>query len=301
MTARKLALSAADLARETAEDEALARAYSVIDWANFVSGRNEPRHGPEAIEILQRLGLIERSVGVMNNMGAFAYLEGDWDEAIDWYRRAVEAAERCGNVVEAARTRANIAEVLVGQRKYEEALPYLGDAERVYRSSRTPQGLPFTRMVAAQAAVGMGDVAGGVAQLEELFEEQLRSGDTAEDPEIVVHLGHALVVADRPAEALARLGRFEAIAPTDSAGVAAGMNRVRGHALSAMGQHEAAMSAFEVALGSATEDGSLLEELLTREARAESRIRAGAEPAPSDLARVEQLSLQLGVSVLQSA
>jgi class 3 adenylate cyclase/tetratricopeptide (TPR) repeat protein len=297
--ALRLATAAADLARQTSEEEALARAYSILDWANFVTGRGEPRRGPEAIEILERLGLIERSVGVMNNMGAFAYLEGNWDEAIDWYRRAVEAAERCGNVVEAARTRANIAEVLVGQRKYAEALPYLGDAERVYRSSKTPQGLPFTRMVAARAAVGMGDLERGLAELEDLYDEQLRSRDTSEDPEIVVHLAHALVEADRPEDALERLDGFVAMAASDADEVAAGINRVRALALSAMERDQEAMPVFETALAAATENGNFLEELLTLQARGQSLARAGETADPDDSARVESLIHLLGVSVPQ--
>jgi tetratricopeptide (TPR) repeat protein len=297
--ALRLAGTAADLARATGEDEALARAYGVLDWANFSTGRDEPRHGQEAIEILERLGFIERSVGVMNNMGAFAYLEGNWDEAVGWYRRAVEAAERCGNVVEAARTRANIAEVLVGQRKHGEALPYLKDAERVYRSSRAPQGLPFVRMVAARAAVGIGDIVRGIAELEELFEEQLRSGDTSEDPEIVVHLAHALVEGGHPVDAVEQLDRFLVIAPADAAEVSAGINRVRGEALASMGQHEAALTVFGTALRGATEDGNLLEETLSLEARSETRRRAGEVADPGDAQRLEHLGRQLGISGFQ--
>jgi len=293
------ATSAVGLARSVGEEEALARAYGVRDWANFMMGLNEPRHGEEAIEILQRLGFLERSVIAMNNLGVYAHLEGKWDEAVAWYRKAVEAAERSGNVVEAAWTRANIAEVLVGQRKYEEAIPLLDEAERVFRASNALQIMPFVRLQRARAAVGSGDVDGAVDDLEALFAAQLEDGDTSEDPEIVVHLADVLVSCERPADALDRLDRFQLAAPDDADQVSTGIARVRGLASAALGQNTTASEAFDRGLKLAGEDGDLYEEALLREARVEARGRAGEDPDTADIDRFSELFRLLGIVSVQ--
>jgi tetratricopeptide (TPR) repeat protein len=301
ISAETVARSAAALAMSAGEEEALARAYGVIDWANFMMGRDEPRHGPEAIEIFERLGQLERSVGVKNNMGAFAFLEGEWDEAVEWYRQAVDAAERSGNVVEAARTRANLAEVLVGQRRHAEALPYLEDAERVYLASNAPQGLPFTRMVAARAVAGLGDLDSAIESLDLLFDQQLADGDTSEDPQIVVHLAEVLVRADRPTEALERVERFSTVAPEDAASVSAGIHRVTGMAYAKMGGAAAAITELELALHHALEEEDLLEELLSRETLGQIQTLSGSEPDFEHTARVSTLAERLGVVVSEPA
>ena len=132
-------------ARATGEEEALARAYGSLDWANFMLGNDEPRMGGEAVEIFNRLGQVDRSAMTLNMMGAFAYLEGDWTGAVEWYERSVAAAESSGNAFHAANTRANIAEVLIGQRRPEDAIPLLEEADRFFQASRSELVKPFVR------------------------------------------------------------------------------------------------------------------------------------------------------------
>jgi hypothetical protein len=66
-----------------------------------------------------------------------------------------------------------------------------------------------------------------------------------------------------------------------------------------MGQHEAALTVFGTALRGATEDGNLLEETLSLEARSETRRRAGEVADPGDAQRLEHLGRQLGISGFQ--
>lgn len=231
----------------------------------------------------------------MNNLGAFSYLEGDWDEAVTWYRRAVEAAERSGNVVEAANTRGNIAEVLVGQRKYEEAIPLLDEADRIFRASDVLDLMVFVRLHAARVAIGMGDVHHGVDELEAVFSAMLESGETFKTPETAVHLAAALVRVGKFDEALERLHRFEREAPEDARRVRVGVERGRGLASAALGQNAAAFEAFDRGLQLASEDGDLYEEALLREARVGTRRRAGEDPDPDDLVRMDELFRRLGI------
>lgn len=289
------ASSALERARSTDEGEALARALGVIDWANFMMGRDEPRHGEQAIEILQELGYVERSVAIMNNMGAYAYLEGNWDEAIDWYRQSIEAAERSGNVYHAANSRMNLGELLVGQRRYEEATSLLNDAERVFRASNAPQALPFVSVYRARAALGLGRVDQAIEDLERVVSRQLDTGKSSEIPEAVIYLAEALARSDRSSEALDWLDRLESQAPEVALELSPGLGRVRGLVLASINRHREAIDALEQSIEAAVNDGDQYAEALTREARIETQIRVGQDPDPADIARVTDLFNQLGI------
>ncbi|HEY3427071.1 MAG TPA: tetratricopeptide repeat protein, partial [Acidimicrobiia bacterium] len=295
-----LALEAAnhavELARATGEEEALARAYGVLDWANFVLGKDEPRRGPEAIEILLRLNKLEASLGMMNNMGAFAYLEGHWDEAVDWYSQGVDAAKRAGNVLEAAITRANMAEVLVSQRRFDEALSFLADAERTFRASKADLISAVRRLQSGRAAMGIGDYDRGVSELESLFSEQLAAGEAMEEPGTAVYLAEALLVVGRPEEALDRLAALEEKAPRAAQRVRAGAARVRARVLAAKAETAAAEGLLQQALGFAVEAGDRFEEALIRESLAELERRVGKDPDPANQEQLSKLFELLGIA-----
>lgn len=288
--ARRSARRAAELARSSNEEEALARSYAVLDWANFMLGIDEPRHGPEAIETYQRLGLLERSVGVMNNMGAFAYLEGDWDDAIEWYRQSLEAAERSGNVLEAALTKANIAEVLIGQRRYEAARPLLAEARRTYEASRSEYYLPLVGLLEGRTMMGDGDADEAVEVLQELV---VAHADNPWLEETEVALTEALVRNGLPEAAMERLGHVS----DDVEGTAPGLFRVRAMALESLGHHDEAMEELDRALAAAEAQASHLEESLAREARRDALDRAGLESDPVSDARLDELQVQLGLVI----
>jgi class 3 adenylate cyclase/tetratricopeptide (TPR) repeat protein len=289
--ARRSAQRAGDLASAVGEDEALARSYAVLDWANFMLGIEEERHGPDAIEIYQRLGLLERSVGVMNNMGAFAYLEGRWDEAVEWYQQSLDSAERSGNILEAALTKANIAEVLIGQRKHEDATPLLAEARRTYEATRSNFYLPLVALLEGRAKTASGEGQGAVHLLEGLTK---RAGAIASPwrEDIEIALSEALLMNGEPEAALERLAQLDEGATPNSA---PGALRVRAMALEALGQSEEAVSTLSMALAAAETRENHLEEALTREAQHEAGGRLGTTPDPASVARLTELSAQLGL------
>jgi tetratricopeptide (TPR) repeat protein len=294
--ALRAANRAVELALATNEEEPLARAYGVLDWANFVLGRNEPRRTPEAIEILARLNKLEASLGMMNNMGAFAYLEGHWNEAVDWYTQGVDAAKRAGNVLEAAITRANMAEVLVSQRRFEEALTYLAEAERTFRASNADLILAVRRLQSGRAALGIGDYDRGVSELESLFSEQLAAGEAMEEPATAVYLGEALLRVGRSEDALNRLASLEEKAPRAAHRVRAGIARVRAQIQAAEGKTAGAEELLRRALGFALEAGDQFEEALIRESLAELERRVGKDPDPANQERLTKLFELLGIA-----
>lgn len=184
------------LGQDYDEREAIARAYGVLDWSNFMLGVDEPRHGEEAIEIYTSLGSISRAAVIMNNMGAFAYLEDQWDQAIDWYEQSLTAAERSGDVFYAALIRANIAEILISQRRYSEARSPLGEAERTYRASNARHYMPLVDLQWARLFTGESRFSDAIERLEGSLESQPDSAWSLESRVTLV-------------DALARDGQFE--------------------------------------------------------------------------------------------
>jgi class 3 adenylate cyclase/predicted ATPase len=277
------------------KDEALARAYQVLDWANFVLGNDEPRRSPEAIEIYQTLGQLERSVGIMNNLGAYAYWEGNWDTASDWYRKSIEAAARSGNVAESALAQANLAEVLIGQRRYVEALPLIDQAERTFRSSNAPFYLPFVGLLRARLRFAMEGTEVAVESLRTLLTSQLEKAKTSWTAETGVALADALVAAGQSEEALTILQNLGAELPEDMATLEASTWRVRGLALANQDNPTMALDTLDRALALAIEAGDPYQEMMVREARIEVSRRVGDGVDPTDFDLLADLSARLGV------
>ncbi len=290
VSAHAAATAAAETARKVDEEEALARAYMVLDWANFMLGQTDaPRHSEEALEIFERLGFVERASDVMNNLGGFAYLEGKWDDAVSWYRRSMEAARRAGNDVDAANIQANTAEVLIGQRRFDEAAELADEASRALRAANVVAYFSFVDLQVARAYAGLGRHDEAVAILERLAREAREAGDTDTALEAATSWAAALVDAGDPEDAL------EVLDGADLGESAAG-RRVRGSALSALGDGDGALGVLEVALQAAADGGDALEEALVIELLLVTRRRAGVkDPDPAMAERMRQVFDGLGI------
>ena len=67
----------------------------VLDRALIESGRaDEASYSWRALEIYEQLGDPEHEAIALNNLGAFAYWNGRWDDAVALYRRAGAWGER---------------------------------------------------------------------------------------------------------------------------------------------------------------------------------------------------------------
>ena len=257
-----VAREAADLADQFGEEEAKARSYTVLDGANFMLGNDEPLMGEEAVAIFEQLGLLNRSVLVLNNLGAYAYWGGDWERAMAWYQQGVDAAERSGNVVEAAHIRIAIAEVLIGQRRFEEAGPFLEEAERVMRSAGAQHSIPFLDLQMARYKVGTGELDSAIKSLERQVSEQLAGAESDWTAEVVVVLAGALMKTGRLTEGLTLLDRLEREQHELANSVKPGVKRLRAVALIADNMESAATTGLLDALADALETVLCLE-LLT--------------------------------------
>jgi tetratricopeptide (TPR) repeat protein len=189
-----------------------------------------------------------------------------------------------------------MAEVLVSQRRCNEALLYLEEAERTFQASNADLIVALRRLQSGRAALGVGDYDRAISLLEGLFADQLAEGEAMEEPTSVVSLGEALLAAGRPEDALARLNAIETMAPEAAQRVRAGIARVRALALAAKGDVDDPEEALRQGLSVALESGDQFEEALIREAISQMRCRVGKDPDPANERRLLELLDLLGIT-----
>src|SRR5258706_14675232 len=72
-----------------------------------------------------------------------AYFVGRWDDALAHYVASEQAYMKIGRRFDAATASANQAEILLEQRRYDEAEVVLQGAMREWRATKTPSGIPL--------------------------------------------------------------------------------------------------------------------------------------------------------------
>ncbi|MEO8293157.1 MAG: tetratricopeptide repeat protein [Actinomycetota bacterium] len=140
------------LAEEAGDRDALAHAYYVLDWAYVDLGRPERAvYSQRALEIYRELEDLPGQAVVYNNLGAWAYYQGRWTEALEYYELGRVAREQTGDAVGAAMGTCNIGEILSDQGRLSEAEPLFRAALRVWRAAGFRAGV-------AEAKIHLGRV-----------------------------------------------------------------------------------------------------------------------------------------------
>ena len=284
-----LCREAMDVAERSAEEEALAHACYLMNWALLEDGRPpETMYSERALEIYRRRGNPAREAAVLNNLGIYAYYEGRWDDAVSLYRHGAEASTRAGNITYAAVGDANVGEVRSDQGRMEEA------RMRLERSLETCRGTGYQIGVAdAIAHLGRLEARSGrheeaLARLADALARyrELRLSTEALRVEALIAEAHAL--AHHRAAAIDEAERLLDIAGSGRLGPL--LHRVRGVGLLQAGRAEEAQLALETALSLARELGDELEIVLTLDALVESGRADPAQRRERD-AIVERLDI----------
>ena len=288
---------AVELARATEEDEALARAYGILDWAHLALG--EPKkavYGEESLEISLRIGDLAQAAYVMNNLGGMAYFDGRWDEAVAWYAKSQDAFRRAGNDVGAALAGGNIGEVRVGQCRYDEAEPVLREAVRTLRASRAANHALFAETQLGRLLMERGEREQARVILERIRAEATAIGQTMVSLETALHLAHLQVLEKDPEGALEVLDNAQGAAGDDAAVFASTLARIRASALAEIGDIEKASATIEDGIVEARRQGLAYEEVLLLRLAADVALRAGQDPDPTRISDAEALFERLGIA-----
>jgi class 3 adenylate cyclase/tetratricopeptide (TPR) repeat protein len=283
------------IARETEESEALARAYTALDWAYYMSGQAQQAvYGGEALEIYQRLGQPDKVSEVMINQGAWAYYEGRWDDAVEWYERAKAESRRSGNDIAAVGAAMNIAELRIGQSRFDDAEPDVMEAIRTFRAAGDPYGSLFAEMQLGRLMAGRGQTAEAVEAFDRLAHKAIALGQLGAALEAVTHKANALTASGRPDVALSELAQAEIAAGPEASLLKASVARARAEAYAALGQTADAAHHITAGLESARANDLAYDEVLLLDLRDQVGVREN-----EDAERRLSLRIQLGMAQIR--
>jgi tetratricopeptide (TPR) repeat protein len=276
----------------------LAHAYCILDWALMLEGRVESyANSRRALEIYTEMNDPAGQAMVFNNMGAFEYFDGHWDDAVSHYEKGRDARERTGDPVSAAYGTCNVGEILSDQGHLEEAYPLLRDAMRVWRAAGDRAGVAFAESL-------LGRLASRAGRVEEAMERLIRARDVFIDvgsatdsmdadgriAECLVFAGMAEASLERANAALAKAEAQEGVS-----GQTPLLQRVRGWALMQLGRTDEAREAFDAALAVSSAREAPYETALTLGALAQLSRLEGLAPDPEDDLESRRILTELGV------
>lgn len=279
------------------EWDALAHAYFILDWAFVGLGRYaDATNSALALEIYERLGNLGRQATIWNNLGAFAYWGGRWDDALTLYEQGRQARLRLGDVVDAAMGTNNIGEILSDQGRLQEAETLFRDALRVWKAARFSQGVAFALSNLGRVAsrsLRFDEAEAYFAQAKDQF---ARIGAESELLEIDVRVAESYVLQGRHEEALrltdAALRRAHAAEGVGASEPA--LLRIRGYALLRSGDLDGAAVALLRSLDLARQRDSEYDRALALAALADAARLSGEEPSPAD-SEAQAIFSRLGV------
>jgi tetratricopeptide (TPR) repeat protein len=205
----RLCESAVAIAERLGDTRQRATAYFLLDLGYTYLQRPESAdYRGRALPIYEEIGDLVGQARTLNNLGAVAYFEGRWDEALERFAEYRERSERAGDIVNAATAMNNIGEILSDQGRVGDAVELFREARRIWRATGYTIGVALAtcNLGRAEARLGAHEVA--LAQLHE--------GEAAFEaigvPEFVALAqawrSECLLFAGRPAEALEVAGRL---------------------------------------------------------------------------------------------
>ncbi len=240
-------------AEAAGELRAVARACYLLDSALVELGReHEAAHSERALAIYRELGDRELEAMVLNNLGAFAYFRGEWDEAVELYRESADCSVRAGNAANPAFADTNIGEILSDQGRLDEADTLLRRARRVWSATGDQQSAAVVDVLLGRLAVRSGAVSAGLVRLQTALGTLRRLGMDGYAEWATLLIGEAEAFAGDPERALRTVG---AVKDTTDWYVAL-LHRIRGVALGRLGDRERSSAELEKALGAARERAS---------------------------------------------
>jgi tetratricopeptide (TPR) repeat protein len=283
-------------AKASGEQEALASAYRTLDLSNVELGRYEDvTHYPLALAIYEELGDLMESGTINNDLGAFAYYQGRWDDALAFYEKARDQWERAGDLPWAATISANVAEILSDRGQLEEADQMGREALRILRGAGLKSAIAFGLNIVGRVACRSGRYAEALELLEQARAVNHEIGDQPEELESDVRIAECLAMQGRSAQALELA--TEALVRSETLGGPATpqLQRVRGCALAQLGRLSEARVALKESVAGARDREAEYEEALALHGLARIAAIEGRPDAPELEARYRAIFERLGV------
>ena len=286
-------------ARASGDRDAEAHALFTLDSAWVWLGRTDlATNSRDALAIYDELGDLAGKAVVLNNLGAFEYFRGAWDEAASLYARGRDARLATGNDVDAAIGTINIGEILADQGRYEEGRQQLIDALRVLRAASYRYGIAYATMLLGRLDARTGSFAEAHDHFVAARSEFNDIGLHFDASEVDSMVAECLVLEGRSHEALELADRLvEGMEEQGSPRGVALVQRVRGYALLQGDDLGGARAAFEASRESALELKADYELVLTLVALGRLAGLSGDQAAEKESrTEIAELADQLGIA-----
>ena len=278
--------------------EALADALRFIDYAKMELGQlEEPVNWVRALALFEELDNLPGQSGVLNMLGMFAYFRGEWDEALELYKRAQATVHRTGNAVMDAIYVSNIGEIALDQGRLDEAQRHFEKASRVVRAARYRAGKAYVNINLARLAARQGRYDDALRIFEESIAESSDVGAHEKLLEALARKAECLMLSGDAVAALS-VAEDALVQARSLGGVPAQiplLQRIRGVALARTGDRDTAEEALGQSLQAARERGAEYEVALTSLLLAEVQIDASAADRDALRRAAETTLAKLGV------
>ena len=238
-------------ARRARDDEALARAYQVMDSAYFDLGQlDKVVYSRKALAIFERLGDLRRQALTLNNMGVYTKELSRWSEARAMYDRARELFEQIGDRSLESLTKYNIAEILSDQGHYEDAERLIRDVIRAWRAAGAETDVAEAWRELARIMARRGELDDARDLLERARAVQVEHGQSGEVLTTDCRLAEVLVLGADSAPAIDLTADISTRAQGTGGGavLAPSLHRLHGWARLQLGEYELARAEFERSL-----------------------------------------------------
>jgi class 3 adenylate cyclase/predicted ATPase len=256
---------------------AMAHAYYVLDDAYVALGRaNEAVYSPRALELYEGLGDLAKQATVMNNLGTYAYFEGRWKEAREWYERSAETFLKTGNMVNTAVEKMNVGEILLNQGRLEEAMKDLRDSLRICRASGARSWAVFAASLYGAAQARSHQFEEARAILDEVIVESREIGEPQQIAAAAAFLAELLLLEGDVEGASA--AAHKALADCQDEALTPMLLRIRAYRYVQSGDLEAAVRVLEQSLAAARHAGAEHEVAFTLEAFLQCGLTGARDP-----------------------
>src|SRR5262249_44077398 len=176
---------------------------------------------------------VERQIDVLSNIGVVCKREGHWDEALSYYQRARDTADKIGSMFNAAVSNVNIAEVLTDRGEWTEAEELLVRTLPVWKASHNRYYLGHCLVQLGRVLLRTGRFNEALDRFEEAKTNFLDVGSEQEIPPVEAWIGECRVAMGNPDVALELVRRLLADSSKSHAlaRVKARLKRLQAHAL----------------------------------------------------------------------
>jgi class 3 adenylate cyclase/tetratricopeptide (TPR) repeat protein len=262
--------------------EALGDAYFVKGWAfGEMAKEGALELMQRSLEEHRRAGNLVRQAGVLMSLGVVCQWEGQWDEAMSYYKRGRDESAKIGDTVGAALARINVAEILTDRGEWAEAEAMLLETLPFWKTSQYHYYLAACLSLLGRVALRRGRLDEALTRLQEAKANFLHVGAEQEVPAVDARIAECHVALHKPDLALELLTPMldSASSSTGVARIMPLITRIQGHALLQQGDAWGARDALDASLAAARERNDYFEATLTTLSLIELDRLEGVEPA----------------------